>query len=131
MVVTKIIDGDTIELANGEKVRYIGIDAPEKQNPKECFSGESTRANADIVLNKSVRLEKDKTNRDRYGRLLRYVYVQPQSSGAAEIFVNEYLVRNGYAYAKQYKPDIAKHTILENAQRNASASARGLWNVCY
>lgn len=128
--VTRVIDGDTVELEDGQKVRYIGIDAPEKQNPIECFSGESTQANTNVVLNKKVRLEKDKTDRDRYGRLLRYVYVQPESSGAAEIFVNEYLVRQGFAYSKAYKPDVRLQSVLDNAQREASAATRGLWNAC-
>ena len=130
VTVTRVIDGDTVELNNGEKLRYIGIDAPEKQNPKECFSGESVQANKDLVLNKQVRLVKDKTNRDRYGRLLRYVYVQPQASGAAELFVNDYLVRNGFAFSKGYRPDVAMQTALDSAQREASASGRGLWTSC-
>lgn len=130
LTVTRVIDGDTIELNTGEKLRYIGIDAPEKQNPKECFAGASTQANTDLVLNKKVRLVKDKSNRDRYGRLLRYVYVYPQVSGAAELFVNDYLVRNGFAFSKAYKPDIAKQTALDSAQREASASGRGLWSTC-
>lgn len=130
VTVTRVIDGDTVELNTGEKLRYIGIDAPEKQNPKECFSGESVQANKDLVLNKQVRLVKDKSNRDRYGRLLRYVFLQPQASGAAELFVNDYLVRNGFAFSKGYRPDVTMQTALDSAQREASASGRGLWTSC-
>lgn len=125
--VIKVIDGDTIVLENGERVRYIGIDAPETtaiEGHVECFSSESKQKNVDLVLHKTVTLEKDTNNTDRYGRLLRYVYVD-------DIFVNEILVREGYALSKYYRPDIHKQSIFEAAQREAEQKKSGLWKICF
>ncbi len=121
-LVTRVIDGDTIVLENGERVRYIGIDTPEiSQN--ECFALEAKKKNEELVLGKRVRLEKDVSERDKYGRLLRYVYV-------GEIFVNDYLVRNGYAYAVTYPPDVKYSERFLQAQREARENKRGLWAYC-
>src|SRR5690606_37504664 len=77
ITVREVIDGDTIILENGDKVRYIGIDTPElDDNSKgvECYSVEATQENRNLVKDKKVRLYKDTNERDRYGRLLAYVY---------------------------------------------------------
>lgn len=124
--VVRVIDGDTVEIEGGERVRYIGIDAPESVTPGEpvgCFGEEASRANRELAEGKTVRLEKDVTDRDRYGRLLRYVY-------AGDTFVNLELVRGGFAYAKDYPPDSAKRDVLGSAEREARAAGAGLWNVC-
>lgn len=123
-LVTKVIDGDTIKLNNGQTLRYIGIDAPETHHPhkpKGCFGDEATAKNRELVLGKTVTLIKDVKNTDRYGRLLRYVYVQ-------DLFINEELVRQGYAFAVSYPPDIAKQGQLKNAQKFARENEKGLWN---
>ncbi len=120
VLVTRVIDGDTIELETGEKVRYIGIDTPEKD---ECYFEAAKRENELLVLDKRVKLEKDVSETDRYGRLLRYVE-------AGEIFVNDYLVRSGYALASSYPPDIDRQLQLREAQIEAKTFARGLWNEC-
>ena len=89
-LVTKVIDGDTIQIEGGQKVRYIGIDTPETVDPTRpdgCFGKEASEKNKNLVLGKKVRLEKDVSLTDRYGRLLRYVYVD-------ELFVNDALVGN-------------------------------------
>lgn len=88
--VIKMIDGDTIELGNGERVRYIGIDSPERLNGGECYYQEALEKNSELVLGKSVRLVNDISEADKYHRLLKYVYV-------GDVFVNELLVREGYA----------------------------------
>ncbi|MBI3335237.1 MAG: thermonuclease family protein [Candidatus Portnoybacteria bacterium] len=75
--VARVIDGDTIELENGQRVRYIGIDTPETSDPRkpiQCFGIEAAKKNQELVEGKMVRLEKDVSERDRYARLLRYVY---------------------------------------------------------
>lgn len=84
ITVRRVVDGDTIELSTGQRLRYIGIDTPETNGG--CFSLEAKLANEQLVLNKPVRLEKDVSETDRYGRLLRYVWV-------GETFVNDQLVR--------------------------------------
>jgi uncharacterized repeat protein (TIGR02543 family) len=127
--VTRVIDGDTIEV-NLEgviyKVRYIGIDTPETVHPTqpvECFGEQASAKNSELVAGKIVVLEKDVSETDRYGRLLRYVWV-------GDIFVNDYLVRQGYAYAYTYPPDVKYASQFAQAQREAQENNRGLWAVC-
>ncbi len=125
-LVTRIIDGDTIELENGIKIRYIGIDTPETVAPNketECFGKEASNKNADLVLNKQVTLEKDVSETDKYGRLLRYVYID-------DLFVNDYLVRQGFANASSYPPDIKYQDQFRQAEEEARNNNLGLWNVC-
>ncbi len=124
-LVTRVIDGDTIELESGKKVRYIGIDTPETKHPNqevECYGQEATEKNWALVLNKQVRLEKDVSNTDRYGRLLRYVYIDGQ-------MVNELLVREGYAVASPYPPDVKYQSRLQGAEQLAREENKGLWGA--
>lgn len=126
-LVTRIVDGDTIELSNGDKVRYIGIDTPETVDPRksvQCFGKEAKDANKNLVLNKTVILRKDISNTDKYGRLLRYVYLEDGT------FVNLWLVKNGYATAYTYPPDIAHSQELVAAGKEAKKNGRGLWSSC-
>lgn len=118
--VAKIIDGDTIQLSNGQVVRYIGIDAPEV---KDCFAKESTEKNIELILEKDVALEKDVSEVDKYGRILRYVYV-------GETFINELLIREGFAKAYPYPPDVKYRDLFNEAQTEARESNRGLWGTC-
>jgi micrococcal nuclease len=125
--ITKVIDGDTIELSTGERVRYIGIDTPElfpkNGSGKQCFSGEAAARNTELVFQKEVTLVPDKENTDKYGRLLRYVYV-------GDTFVNKILVKEGYAYAKEYRPNTSKHIELDAAMQYARSEKRGMWGEC-
>src|SRR3954466_5595654 len=106
-VVTRVVDGDTIHVALGgrdETVRYIGIDTPESVKPGtpiECFAKAASAANARLVEGRSVRLDYDAEQRDRYGRLLAYVY--RRGDGA---FVNADLVRDGYARTLTIPPNV-------------------------
>jgi micrococcal nuclease len=124
--VTRIVDGDTIHVdIGGEvyKVRYIGINAPEMNHPEhglEPFAPEATARNRDLVDGKAVRLEKDVSETDRYGRLLRYVWLDG-------VMVNEVLVREGLARSVSYPPDIKHQPLLREAELEARASRRGLW----
>lgn len=125
--VKRVIDGDTIELASGEKVRYIGVDTPEKVSPTvstQCFADEASRYNQSLVEGKNVRLSQDTSARDRYGRLLAYVYLEDGR------FLNEELVKNGYAFSSAYPPDIANQRVLEQAQESARSQSLGLWKQC-
>lgn len=131
--VARVIDGDTIALDTGEVVRYIGIDAPETSRGQDCFANESTNKNKELVLDKAVSLEKDISEEDKYGRLLRYVYVDPPSPAASEgqrIFVNEYLVRQGYATVATYPPDVKHAELFKEAEREARHNNHGLWKEC-
>jgi micrococcal nuclease len=123
-VVTRIVDGDTIELQDGTRVRYIGIDTPEVHPTLDCYGNEASDYNAQLVLGKTVQLVADVSNVDKYDRLLRYVYL-PDGT-----FVNEMLVRQGYARAVAYPPDTAQQSALTSAQQEARDTHRGLWGVC-
>lgn len=121
-VVTAITDGDTVTVeVDGSEytVRYIGMDTPERGDP---FYTEATQANRNLVLGKEVWLEKDVNETDRFGRLLRYVYV-------GDVLINEELVRTGYAQASAYPPDVRYQERLDAAERVARESGVGLWAV--
>lgn len=118
--VTRIIDGDTIELSTGQKLRYIGIDTPEITGKDECYAQESAAKNTELVLNKQVELEKDVSETDRYGRLLRYVYLEGK-------MVNQTLVLQGYAKASTYPPDVKYNDLFFQAQNTAMTAKKGLW----
>ncbi len=119
--VTRVIDGDTIEVEGGERVRYIGIDTPESG----CLADEATEKNKELVEGKEVRLEKDVSETDQYHRLLRYVYVD-------NLFVNDYLVRQGYAQTATYPPDVKYQELFREAEQEARENDRGLWaeDIC-
>ena len=91
--VTRVIDGDTIIIDGGYRVRYIGIDTPEVYPVVEAFGIEAWQANRRLVEGREVRLQSDVSETDKYGRLLRYVYVD-------NTFVNAELVKQGLARAK-------------------------------
>jgi endonuclease YncB( thermonuclease family) len=119
--VTRIIDGDTIDvMMNGEifRVRYIGMDTPERGMP---FFAEATEANRQLVEGQTVILVRDVSETDRYGRLLRYVYL---TSG---LFVNAELVRLGFAQIATYPPDVAHQAEFLALQQEARENELGLW----
>ncbi|PJC27911.1 nuclease [Candidatus Shapirobacteria bacterium CG_4_9_14_0_2_um_filter_39_11] len=124
--VTRVIDGDTIEIEGGERVRYIGIDTPETVDPRkpvQCFGIEASKKNKELVEGKNVRLEKDITDKDKYGRLLRYVYID-------NIFINLELVKQGFAFSYTYPPDIKYQAEILAAEAEAREANRGLWAAC-
>jgi len=134
-LVTRVKDGDTIELENGETVRYIGIDTPESVHPRkpvECFGKEASLKNKELVEGKMVRLAKDITDRDKYGRLLRYVYAEgPEGNrGINDVFINLELVKQGYASVYTYPPDVKYNELFLAAEKEARELNRGLWNAC-
>ena len=124
--VVSVVDGDTIEIDyNGslEKVRLIGIDAPESH---ECFSKEATNKLKSLIEGKEVRLEFDPTQgeRDRYGRLLLYVW-------QGDVFVNETMIEEGYAYEYTYNLPYKYQGSFMSAERDARKNKRGLWgDIC-
>lgn len=134
--VRSVVDGDTIRvtLADGTKdtVRLIGIDTPETKAPGEpvgCYGPEASERLAQLLpTGREIWLEQDKTDRDRYDRLLRYVWVAKNDGGRYHI--NEVMVRDGYGLAKRYAPDTARAERLEAAQDRAIANGRGLWSAC-
>ncbi len=117
-----VLDGDTIDVdieGKTYRVRYIGIDAPERD---ELFYQEATEANASMVLGRELVLVKDVSETDQYGRLLRYVF-------ADNVFVNYALVKNGYARALTYPPDVSCSKLFLEAERQAREANLGLWGI--
>lgn len=132
--VAKVVDGDTIEVyLNGkkEKIRIIGINSPETVDPRrpvECFGKEASAYARSLLTGKIVTLEADETqaNRDKYSRLLRYVYIDGKTDFGLE------MIRNGYAYEYTYDLPYKKQAEYKNAQNEAQTKGTGLWGskVC-
>lgn len=116
--VTRIVDGDTLVISTGETVRLIGIDTPEKE---DCYSTNTANRLRELVLDKEISIEYDQSEKDRYSRTLLYVWVNGS-------FVNEVLVKEGYADAKRYPPDIKYAPVLEAAEEEAKSKNLGIWN---
>lgn len=124
--VKRVVDGDTIELNDGRKVRYIGVDTPELHHPTkgvQCFGKEAMEKNKELVEGKTIKMRKDVSETDRYKRLLRYVWI-------GDIFVNEYLVREGYAFQATFPPDVANTELFRQAAEEARLKNKGLWDKC-
>jgi len=128
--VTRVIDGDTINVfLNGNEftVRYIGIDTPETVDPNRpdgCYGEEASARNKELVLGKAVGLERDVSETDDFGRLLRYVWIDRQ-------MVNALLVRDGYAKAETDFPEVKHRDVFLELQTAAQEAGRGLWGeVC-
>ena len=129
--VVKVVDGDTIHVQVGatrEKVRYIGVDTPETRHPTkgiECFGQKASDFNAVLVAGEQVRLVRDVEERDRYGRLLAYVYRVRDG-----LFVNAELARRGYAQPLSIPPDVRHADRFSGLAREAREQGRGLWAAC-
>ena len=129
--VVKVVDGDTIHVQVGatrEKVRYIGVDTPETKHPAkgvECYGEKAAQFNAGLVDGEQVRLVRDVEERDRYGRLLAYVYRVRDG-----LFVNAELARLGYAQPLSIAPDVRFADRFADLARRAREQGRGLWAAC-
>ncbi|WP_445152258.1 thermonuclease family protein [Baekduia sp. Peel2402] len=129
--VIRVVDGDTILVSLGgheERVRYIGVDTPETVKPGapvECFGKKASARNKELVAGRRVRLVRDAEERDRYGRLLAYVYREDDG-----LFVNASLVLDGYATALTIPPNTAHAAQFRYDAGEARRAGRGLWNAC-
>ena len=122
--VVGVVDGDTIHVrvdGRVQSLRYIGIDSPERGFPG---AKAATSANAALVNVGIVTLERDVSETDRYGRLLRYVWIRQNGNW---LMVNKALVRRGHAVAKAYPPDTRYQSLLEHAQKQARSDKLGIW----
>ncbi len=131
--VKRVIDGDTIEVDTGQKqtVRLIGINTPETVDPRkgvECFGKEASNETKQILTGRKVKLVKDVSETDKFKRLLRLVYVWLDDGSI--LFLNDYLVRMGFATAYPYPPDLTFAPRFLEAQQQAIAQNRGLWASC-
>ena len=126
VVVVRVIDGDTIELDDGRRVRYIGIDTPETVHPDkdvECYGPEATARNRELVEGKTVDLHAGVEESDRNGRLLRYVHVDGR-------FVNALLVAEGYARASSFGDESRFRQVFVQLEQYSQLSDRGMWAEC-
>jgi micrococcal nuclease len=127
--VERVVDGDTIVVrldGRAERVRYIGVDTPESVKPGErvqCFGKTAAAANRRLVLGRDVRLEYDAEARDRYGRLLAYVW-------RGDLLVNAELIRRGYGKPLEIAPNLAHAAELRRLASAARRGHRGLWSRC-
>ena len=132
--VLNVIDGDTIDISyNGksERVRMIGLDTPETKDPRkpvQCFGHEASQRMRDLVAGKNVRIEQDATQgeRDKYGRLLLYIYLEDGTNVAYK------MIADGYGHEYTYKIPYKYQTQFKAAQKDAENNKRGLWanNTC-
>jgi micrococcal nuclease len=129
--VLRVVDGDTILVAvsgRQERVRYIGVDTPETVKPHtrvQCFGKRASAANHRLVDGREVRLVADAEARDRYGRLLAYVYRADDG-----LFINEALIRGGYATTLAITPNVRFAERFTALARQARDAGRGLWSAC-
>jgi len=125
--VVRVVDGDTVHVRLGdhiEKVRYIGVNTPEVHHPtkgEEPGGREAAAVNRALVEGRRVRLELDVRSRDRYGRLLAYVWI-------GDTMVNAELVRRGYAQVMTVPPNVRHQALFLALQREARDAGRGLWS---
>jgi micrococcal nuclease len=115
--VAQVVDGDTIELTDGRRVRYIGINTPERDQP---YYKEATEANRQLVAGKTIQLELDTETFDQYGRTLAYVWVGGE-------MVNLTMLKEGYANAFTVPPNVKYEEQFRQAEREAREAERGLW----
>jgi len=128
--VLRVIDGDTIDTDIG-KIRYIGVDTPETVDPRRqvgCFGKEASNENKRLIEGKEILVEKDVSETDKYGRFLRYVYLKLDDGEL--LFVNDYLIRQGFALTVTYPPDVKYIDQFTQAQNQARENQRGLWRAC-
>jgi micrococcal nuclease len=136
--VIRVVDGDTLKLSNGEKVRLIGVDTPEVHASNKLardvarskidaslITGMGKKASdftKSLVLGKNVRIEYDVKKRDRYDRILAYIYLDDGT------FVNAKLIENGYAQVMTVPPNVKYSDLFIKLERQARQAGKGLWS---
>ena len=119
VMVTEVVDGDTITISGGERIRLIGIDAPETD---EEYYQESKTYLANQILHQEIKLESDVTDKDKYGRSLRYIWFGGE-------LINAQIVRNGLAIAKQFDPDTKYQHLIADAEKEAMEQKIMMWSA--
>ena len=122
--VSRVIDGDTIELVSGEKIRYLEVSTPEIHNSTECYGQEANIKNIELVLGKTIYIQPPtEGNKTSYNRTLAYVFTD-------EYFVNKKLVEEGYAIVELYAKPNRFYDILKKSEDEVKFKNLGLWNKC-
>lgn len=124
--VGRIIDGDTVELTDGTRVRLIGVDTPEVHGGTDCYGPEASAHTASLLPpGEAVRLERDVETHDRYGRTLAYLHRTRDG-----LHVNATLVADGVARVATYPPNVAHTDEFHDLEQRARMEGRGLWTAC-
>jgi micrococcal nuclease len=126
VTVKRVVDGDTFELTNGEKVRLIGVDTPETVKPNtpvQPYGKEASDFTKKMLTGKKIRLETDVQERDKYGRILAYAYLEDGT------FFNELLLREGYAQIMTVPPNVKYADHFRSVQQKAREQGKGLWGL--
>ncbi len=122
--VTRVLDGDTVELENGDKIRYLLVDTPEVSGGGDCYGSNAAQFNSDLVLGKTIQISYDVECTDNFGRTLAYVSVNGQE-------VNSLLIQRGYGCVLHIPPDgDSRVDELKALQLDAKNARRGLWGAC-
>jgi micrococcal nuclease len=124
--VVRVVDGDTFEIEGGIKVRLIGMDTPEMKNKNktiDCFAQEAKDKLTSLISGKDVVLVKDISETDKYGRLLRYAYLEDE-------MINNTLVEDGFAKIATFPPDVKYKDTFLASERQAREENVGLWSAC-
>lgn len=134
VTVERVIDGDTVELADGSKVRFIGINTPESTNTIEQFGKEASDYTKRRLEGKQIYIQKDVSETDKYGRLLRYIWLEIPSDDMDEQEIrtkmfNAELILNGYAEPYPFPPDVKYKDYFEKFAREAREQGLGLWGL--
>ena len=126
VTVDKVIDGDTFKTRKGEKVRLLGINAPETQHgnsPEQAFGNEAKVALTKLIDNQVVRLSFDKEKKDKYGRTLAHVYLR------GGLWVNEEMLRLGSSFVYTFPPNVAKASEMVRVEQQAIGANQGIWQL--
>jgi len=131
--ISRVVDGDTVELSEGTKIRLIGVNSPESTTRTEPYGKEASNYTKSSLTGKTVYLEKDVSETDQYGRLLRYVWIDvPKEITDSEIktkMFNAILVENGYAQVSTYPPDVKYRDYFTKYNMDARNAKKGLWTI--
>ncbi len=126
-LVVGVLDGDTVDLASGVRLRYLLVDAPEIAHggePADCFGDEAKAENEQLVLGRAVTLEYDVECEDRFDRTLAYVFL-------GDRMINRILVERGFGRVLQIEPNGADYIAEFRAlEANAEQAGAGLWGAC-
>jgi len=130
-VIRRVIDGDTVRLVDGRRVRLIGINAPEMGDNEEPFAVEAAEWLRVLVEGKTVYLQKDVSETDRFDRLLRYIWLekpdQINEDTIRGLMINAMIVAEGYAQPYTFPPDVLFSDLFLKLAREARDSEKGLW----
>ena len=131
--VVEVVDGDTVELENGDRVRYLNVDTPETKKPGtsvKCYGPEASEFNKKSVEGKTVYLTADKSPTDRYDRLLRFVFTSLKDTNDVTKSVNAKLVQQGYAKVVVYRPNTTFEDDFRKIEKEAIEKNIGVWKNC-